>query len=198
MQVQHTRHAIESETIKLVLVHPESQVAEQESHDFMMTIVEEPAVPLIMTSPTTCVEILVVRPIELIQSIEDVLGSMTVDDIQQDNEAQAMGGIDKLLQVLRRAIAAAGGEEIIDLVAKAGVVCMFHNSHELDDIIAKILDAWEHVLGELLVGCDSELGRRDTDVCLVYTNALWLLRPLVFKDIFILGRRVPESGIVGG
>lgn len=198
MQVQHTCHAIKSETIKLVLIHPESQVAEQESHDFMMAVVEEPAVPLIMASPTTCMEILMVRPIKLIQSIEDILGSMTVDDIQQDDKTQAVGGVDKLLQILRRAIAAAGGEEIVDLVAKTGVVCMLHNSHELDDIVAKILDAWEHVLGELLVGCYSELGRRDTDMCLIYTNALWLLRPLVFKDVFIFGRRVPESCIVGG
>lgn len=43
--VQHTRDTVKSETVELVLLHPEPQVAEEETQNFMVTIVEQPAIP---------------------------------------------------------------------------------------------------------------------------------------------------------
>ena len=42
--VHHTSHAIESEPVKLIFVHVKSQVGEQESQDFVVTIVEQTSV----------------------------------------------------------------------------------------------------------------------------------------------------------
>lgn len=122
-----------------------------------MPIVEQPAVPLVMLSPGPPVEVLMIGAIELVQSIEDILRGVAVNNVQQDNEAQAVGSVDQLLEVLRRAIPAAGGEEVVDLVAKTCIIGMLHDGHELYDIIAQRLDPWEHVLGELLVCGNPEL-----------------------------------------
>jgi hypothetical protein len=43
--VQHTRNTIEAETIELVLLHPEAQIAKKEAQDLVATVVEQPAVP---------------------------------------------------------------------------------------------------------------------------------------------------------
>ena len=36
MKKEHARHTVKPETIKVVLIHPKSQIAEQESHDLML------------------------------------------------------------------------------------------------------------------------------------------------------------------
>ena len=57
MKVHHARDAIESEAIELILLHPEAQIAHQESHNFMGSIVEETAVPKVMTTLATFMEV---------------------------------------------------------------------------------------------------------------------------------------------
>lgn len=162
----------------------------------MVTIVEQPAVPLIMASPATRVEVLVIGAVEFVQTIKNILGGMAMDDIQKDDKAQAVGGVDELLQVFRRTVPTARCKEVVDLVAETGIIGMLHDGHELDNVVAEALDSWEHVLGEFLVGGDSELGRRDTNVCLIHTNTGGLLWSLVFEDIPLLLGRVPEPCII--
>lgn len=157
MKVKHASNTVEPESIKVVLVHPESQVAQEESEHLMVAIVEQSAVPELVLSFGTRVEVLVVCAIKLVQAVQDVLGSVTVNNIEKNNESQAVSRVDQLLQVLRRAISAAGGEEVVDLVAEAGIVGVFHDGHELDGVVTQALDAWEHVLGEFLVGGNPEL-----------------------------------------
>ncbi|KAI6773501.1 hypothetical protein HG531_000350 [Fusarium graminearum] len=82
MNVKHTGHTIESETVELVLVHPESQVAQQKPHHLMMSVVEQAAVPLVMSTLATTMEVLVVGTVELVDTIKDVLGRVTVDNIE--------------------------------------------------------------------------------------------------------------------
>lgn len=157
MQVQHACHAIEPEAVNLVLVHPESEVAEEKAHDFVMAVVEQPTVPLLVASPATRVEVLVISPIELIQPVENVLGGVTVHNIQKDDESQTVGGVDKLFQIFGGTVPTAGGEKVVDLVAKTCVVGVLHNSHELNDVVPKLLYPWNHSLGKLLVGGDPQL-----------------------------------------
>lgn len=46
-------------------------------------------------------------------------------------------------------IATAGSEKVGDLVAKGGVVGVLHDGHELDGIVAQLLDAGKDIGGEL-------------------------------------------------
>lgn len=74
---------------------------------------------------------------------------------------------------------------------------MLHDGHQLNGVIAEILDPRQHVLGELLVRRDSGLGRRNADVCLVDPQALGLLGPRMLKAVLLVRGRVPEDGVVG-
>ena len=57
IDIHHTRNSVKPETVKLVLFHVEAQVAHQETKDFMVAVVEQPAVPQFMTALTTFMEI---------------------------------------------------------------------------------------------------------------------------------------------
>lgn len=46
------------------------------------------------------VEVLVLAAVKVVQSIEDVLASVRVYNVQEDSDAKAMGSVDKLLEFL--------------------------------------------------------------------------------------------------
>ena len=137
MRIKHTGHSIETKAIELIDIHPEPQVAQQESQHLMAPIVKQTAIPLLMPTFRSLVEILMVRPIKMIQPIKDVLGGMAMDDIQQDCDAHAMRCVYELFEIIRETVATRRGKEAIDLVSEASVVCMFHDCHQLDDIVSQ-------------------------------------------------------------
>jgi hypothetical protein len=196
VSVNHARDSIKAETVKLVLFHPEAQVTEQEPQHLVATVVEQSAVPQVMTAPCSLVEVEVVAAIEHVQSVKDVLGRVAVDDIEQNGNAHAVSGVNELLKLVGHTVTAACSEEAVDLVSKAGVVCVLHDGHELDDIVPKVADAGQDVVGELFVCGDFAVGRRDSDVGLVDAGALGLRGALVLENVLV--GRVPEPGIVDG
>ena len=80
--VQHAGHTIEPEPVKLVLLHPESQVAKQKAQYLMVTVVKQSAVPKLVGTLWSTMEVLMIRPVELVESIQYVLGGVTVDDVK--------------------------------------------------------------------------------------------------------------------
>lgn len=64
-------------------------------------------------------------------------------------QAQAVGGIDELLELFGRAEAGRDGEEVGDLVAEGGVVGVLHHGHQLNGRVARLLDVGQQVLSEL-------------------------------------------------
>lgn len=140
MQIEHASNAIKTETVEVILIHPESEITKEKAHDLMMTIVEQATVPLVMTALATTVEILVVGAIKLIKTVQNIFRRMTVDYIQQYNQPKPMGSINKLLQILWRAVSTASCEKAVDLIAKTRIIGMFHDCHELDDVVAEIFD----------------------------------------------------------
>lgn len=67
--VHHARHAIKAEAIELVLVHPKAQVGKKEAKNLWVTIVEEARVPQVVTSTSTLMEVQVVSPIKVVESV---------------------------------------------------------------------------------------------------------------------------------
>jgi len=63
----------------------------------------------------------------------------------------------------KETVATGDGKEVCDLIAKAGVVCVLHDGHELDAVVAEVLDPWEDVVSEIVIGGDLALWRRDSD-----------------------------------
>src|SRR5688572_14705268 len=137
-------------------------------------------------------EVLMVRPVKLIQAIKNVLGGVAVDHIKENNNAHFMCRVDQLFEILGWAVSTTGGKEVVDLVAEAGVVGMFHDGHQLDSVEPEVLYPLEHVPREFLVSADAELGRRDADMGLVDTKALGLRGPRVLELVFFGRRWIPK------
>ena len=152
VSVQHAGDTIESETIEVVFLHPETQVAEQEAQNLVVAVVEQSAVPQLMSSLGALMEVQVVAAVEHVQTIEHVLGCVAVHHVQQHGDSHAMCSINELLEVIWEAIATARRKEAVDLVAETGVVGMLHDCHQLNSVVAQVLDAGQDVLGKLLVG----------------------------------------------
>jgi hypothetical protein len=74
-------------------------------------------------------KVLMIAAVKHVETIEHILGCVRVHDIQQYSNSHAVSSVYKLLQLVWEAIATAGSEEAIDLVAKAGIVSMFHDGH---------------------------------------------------------------------
>jgi hypothetical protein len=51
-----------------------------------------------------------------------------------------MRSINQLLQILGGPVATARREEVVHLVPEAGIVGMLHDGHQLDSVVAKVLD----------------------------------------------------------
>ena len=117
-----------------------------------------------------------------------------MNHVEEDCDTHTMGGVNQLLELVRSAVATAGSEEAVDLVAERGVVCVLHDGHKLDDVVAKVLDAWEDILCELFVGCNLGVWAGNANVCFVDPGALGLRWPLVLP--LVLCGRVPEASIV--
>jgi len=101
----------------------------------MVAIVEKSAVPLIVSALAATMEVMVIGTIKLVDAIEHVLGSVAVNNIEEHGNSEAVSGINELLEVLGSTISTASSEEVVDLIAKAGIVRMFHHSHQLNHIV---------------------------------------------------------------
>lgn len=76
VSIHHARHSIESVTIKSILLHIKSKVAQQEPHHLVAAIVEKARVPQLMTTLSALVEILVVASVKLVKTIENILAGV--------------------------------------------------------------------------------------------------------------------------
>ena len=116
--VHHAGHAVEPEAVELVLLHPVTKVAQQESKNLVMPVVEESTIPGLVPSTTTFMKVQVVRAIEEVEPIEHVLAGVGVHNVEEDRNAHAVRCIDELSQFLGSTIARARGEEARHLVAE--------------------------------------------------------------------------------
>ena len=102
----------------------------------MVAVVEQTTVPQLVTALGTLMEVEVISAIKHVDPIDNILGRMAVNNIQKNHQTHAVGGINKLLQILGVSIATAGRKEIVDLVAETGIVGMLHDGHQLDGIVS--------------------------------------------------------------
>lgn len=192
--VKHGGHTIKAETVEAVFLHPEAKVGEQESQNFVVTVVKQSAVPELVATLGALVEVEVVGVVEHVQPVKDILRCVRVNHVEQDSDTHAVRSVNQLLELVRRAVAAAGSKEAVDLVAERSVVCMLHDSHKLNDIVAQVLDTREHILRELLVRRNLWFRAGNANVRLVDPGTLRLWRAWVLP--LVLCGRVPETGVV--
>jgi hypothetical protein len=118
MKIHHTRHTVKPEPVKLILFHPEPQIAQQEAQNFMVAVVEQSTVPKFVTAFATFMEVLVVSAIKLVQTVKDVFAGMRMNNIEQNGEAHSVGSVNEFFEVFRSAVAGAGSEEARHLISE--------------------------------------------------------------------------------
>ena len=165
--VQHGGDAVKAEAVKVVFGHPVLQVAQQEVDDARLAVVEALGSPGGMVALGAVVEELPGGAVEHVDALGGVLHGVGVDHVQQHTNAHFVGLIHQVFQVLGLAEPGGGGEEVGDLVAEGAVVGMLHNGHELDGVVARLLDSGQGVVGELAVGAHLTLLLGHTHVGLV-------------------------------
>jgi len=79
MGIKHACNSVKSKPIKHVLIHPEPQIAQKKSQNLMAAIVEQSAVPQLVLSLWTTMEVAAICSIELVQAIQHILGSVAVN-----------------------------------------------------------------------------------------------------------------------
>ena len=75
-------------------------------------------VPKIVASTGAFVEVLVVSAIELVETVEDILASVGVHDIEEDSDSKSMGRVYEFTEVVGCTVSGTSREERCYLVAK--------------------------------------------------------------------------------
>ena len=152
VMIEHGGDAVEAEAVEMVLRHPEGQVAQQEMQDLILAVVEALGAPGGMVALGTGVEELPLGAVEHIDALSGIFHSMRVDHVQQHPNAQLMGLVHQVLQVLGFPKPTGSGKEVCHLVAKASVIGMLHDGHELDGVVAGLLDTGKDLVSKFPVG----------------------------------------------
>mmetsp|Transcript_7040 Transcript_7040/g.15466 ORF Transcript_7040/g.15466 Transcript_7040/m.15466 type:complete len:492 (-) Transcript_7040:1049-2524(-) len=119
--VQHARHAVKAEAVKLVLVQPPAQVGEQVARDLPSLVIEAPAVPqpVVAALPTAKVVGLLALPhVKACQAVIRVGADVRVHHIQQHVQPQPVRLVHQALELLWGSGARADCEGVCHVVTE--------------------------------------------------------------------------------
>ena len=104
--IEHGGDAVEAEAVEMEFVEPVLTVGQEEVYHLVLAIVEAEAVPLVVLTTVTRVEVLVRIATQVAESLDLILHSMRVNKVHDDSKAVLVSGIYKFLQVFRSTEAA--------------------------------------------------------------------------------------------
>ena len=110
--VYHACHAVETEAVQMVLLHPVFAVGKQEVFDLVLAVIEAAGAPGGMVTLMALVEIQVVPAVEAAQAFGLIDHRMGMDYVHNDRNSAGVGIIHEALEVLRRAEAGTQGKEV--------------------------------------------------------------------------------------
>src|SRR5258708_3455918 len=85
VDVHHTCDTVKSEAIKFEFLHIEPKIAEEEAENLVVSIVEQSTVPELVIPFRSTMEVEVIRSVEHIKSVKNVLASVRMDDVKQND-----------------------------------------------------------------------------------------------------------------
>mmetsp|Transcript_13740 Transcript_13740/g.31730 ORF Transcript_13740/g.31730 Transcript_13740/m.31730 type:complete len:415 (+) Transcript_13740:249-1493(+) len=98
MFVEDGGHTVEAKAIELVLFQPPTQVGKKKSQNLISPIVEDSRVPQGVVSLGPLVEVLVGSSVELVDPIDDILGSVRMNNIKKNRDSHAVSSVDEALE----------------------------------------------------------------------------------------------------
>lgn len=109
------------------------------------------------------------------------------------------GSFLQFFQVVRSSESATDAKKISHVVAKAAVVGMLLDGHNLDGVVPELGHSGKHVLGELFEGVNPGLHSCHPDMDFIDFHASVLRRPGVLELVLVL--RIPKysvKSLIGG
>ena len=194
IQIQHAGHAVKTEAIEMIFIHPELQIRKQEMENLILSIVKQLGIPCAVISSLSCMEELIVRSVKLIDSFPGVLGRVGMNDIQQNTDAHAVRLIYQVLQIGRKTASGRNCKEIRNLISEGTIICMLHNRHHLNRIVTKLLNPRQNIIGKLAVCTNASLFLRHADMTLINIRRQLTAEVLISPRIcllFIINLSVP-------
>ena len=155
--IEHGGHAIEAEAVKMELREPILHVGEQKVEDAVFAVVKEFGAPSRMIPSAAAVEKLPHGAVKFMDALRLVAHGVGVYQIQQHPQAQLVGTVDEVLQLLRRAEPAGRGEKVGNLIAEAGVIGMLHNGHQLHCVVSPLGNPGQRIVRKRPIAADARL-----------------------------------------
>ena len=150
VEIQHRGDRVDSQPIDVILIQPEQGVGSEEIADFVAAVIKNPGSPVgvfALARVGVLVEggaVVVVEPVLVLRKV----GRHPID---QHANAVLMAVIDKVLEVVRRTVAA--GHRIVanGLVAPAAGERVLGDRHQLQVGIAQLVAILDQLLGQVAV-----------------------------------------------
>lgn len=142
---------IEAEAVDLILIEEPCQVGKKESLHLVLGIVEQHRVPAAVVASLATVREAVVGAVEVLDAVVHVVARVRVNEVDDDTQSHAVRLVDQVLEVVRCARARAHTKEARDMVTKATIVRVLLYGHQLNHVVACLLDAVQVVIGEVTV-----------------------------------------------
>mmetsp|Transcript_13633 Transcript_13633/g.30990 ORF Transcript_13633/g.30990 Transcript_13633/m.30990 type:complete len:282 (+) Transcript_13633:5258-6103(+) len=115
--------------------------------------------------------------------------------VHENHNAQAVRGVDQVLQLLRSSRPPRRSKERRHVVSEASIVGMLSTSHELDAVVTHALDTWKDIVRKIRVRGNYREGRTHSNVGLVHLEILRLDWAGMFELVTILDWRLPEDAV---
>ena len=87
-------------------------------------------------------EVLVISSIPHVNAFVNIFSCMRMNNIDDHLDSIFMGLIDKLLEFVRLSEAGRDTEEIRDVITERTIIRMFHDSHDLDNVVTEFDNFW--------------------------------------------------------
>ena len=190
--IQHTRDAVEPESVQMIFFHPELAVGQEEIFGFTLSVVEASGAPRRMMSLGPLIEIQVFPAVEQAEPFRLIVHAVGMDDIHHDGYAAGMCIIHKMFEFLRCSESGRKCVEVGNLVSEGAVIRVLLQGHNLDGVVAKCLDMRKNIDTELFEGGDFFIFGTHAYVALVNQRMRSRTRPGVLPLILFV--RFPHLG----
>ena len=190
--VNHTRHTVETETVKMIFLKPVLAVAQEEAHDLVLAVIEAAGAPGRVMPLRTFVEIQILAAVKQAKALILIAATMRVNYVHHDSDTHPVRRVHQFLELLRSAETGTQGEKVRHLIAERPVIRMLLKGHYLDCIIAQPFHPRQHILTELTERGDLTFLRTHPDVALVDERMRPAQHPVVLPRICLRG--IPDLG----
>lgn len=149
-----------------------------------------------MITPFSSMTKTIISPIKQMNPIKDIIRSMRMNQVNNNFKSKWMRLIDKVFEIFRCTKSLRYPKISSNMVAKASVISVFLNSHQLNTVIPSILNPFKIILCKIPKRAHPPKFLSHTDMWLINPQTLFAYFHWLFMSPFKLSFRVPKYTII--